>query len=53
MRNANSTANKIKAKLAFHDVSDAEALQQFTAVLQGMKNNLEYPNPPVDMATYE
>src|SRR5262245_44241805 len=53
MRNANSTANKIKAKLAFHDVSDADALQQFTAVLQGMKNNPAYPNPPVDIATYE
>ena len=47
-----STANKIKAKLAFHDVSDADALQQFTAVLQGLKNPA-YPNPPVDMATYE
>ena len=53
MRNANSTAIKIKAKLAFHDVADADALQQFHAVLQGMKNNLSYPNPPVDMATYE
>src|SRR5215831_433300 len=49
----NSTANKIKAKLAFHDVSDADALQQFTAVLQGLKNNPAYPNPPVDIATYE
>jgi hypothetical protein len=47
-----STANKIKAKLAFHDVSDADALKQFNAVLQGMKNNPAYLNPPVDMATY-
>ena len=53
MSNPNSTVNKIKAKLAFHDVSDANALQQFTAVLQGMKNNPAYPNTPVDMATYE
>src|SRR5215471_20199438 len=53
MSNANSTANKIKAKLAFHDVSDTDALQQFTAALQGLKNNPAYPNPPVDMATYE
>src|SRR6266704_5051466 len=49
----NSTANKIKAKLAFHGVSDADALQQFSAVLQGLKNNPAYPNPLVDMATYE
>ena len=51
MANNHSTANKIKAKLAFHDVSDA--LQQFYAVLQGLKGNPAYPNPPVDMATYE
>jgi hypothetical protein len=53
MSNANSTAHKIKAKLAFHNVSDADAQQQFLAVLKGMKNNPAYPNPPVDMATYE
>ena len=53
MSNAHSTANKIKAKLAFHNVSDADAQQQFLAVLKGMKNNPAYPNPPVDMATYE
>jgi hypothetical protein len=53
MSNTRSTANKIKAKLAFHGVSDADALQQFTAVLQGMKSNPAYLNPPVDMATYE
>jgi len=49
----NSTANKIKAKLAFHNVSDADAQQQFLAVLKGMKNNPAYPIPPVDMATFE
>ena len=49
----NSTANKIKAKLGFHDVLDNDALQMFTAVLQGLKNNPAYPNPAVDMATYE
>src|SRR5947207_12043555 len=53
MANDHSTANKIKAKLAFHDVSDADALQQFYAVLQGLKGNPAYPNPPVDLATYE
>ena len=53
MRNANSTANKIKARLSFHGVSDSDALQQFNAVLQGLKNNLAYPNTPVDLATYE
>ena len=53
MTNAHSTANKIKAKLAFHEVPDADALQQFTTVLQGLKNNPAYLNPPVDMATYE
>ena len=49
----NSTAHKIKAKLAFHNVSDADAQQQFLAVLKGMKNNPAYPIPPVDMVTYE
>src|SRR5229473_3610806 len=49
----NSTANKIKAKLAFHKVSDADAQQQFITVLQGLKNNPAFTNPPVDMATYE
>ena len=53
MTNAHSTANKIKAKLAFHNVLDADALQQFTTVLKGVKNNPAYPAPPVDMATYE
>src|SRR5438552_12304182 len=53
MTNANSTAHKIKAKLAFHSVSDADAQQQFLAVLKGMKNNPALTNPPVDMATYE
>ncbi len=53
MTNAHSTANKIKAKLAFHEVPDADALQQFTTVLQGLKNNPAFLNPPVDMATYE
>jgi Fibronectin type III domain len=53
MRNPNSTAHKIKARLAFHGVSDANALQQFLAVLQGLKNNPAYPNTPVDIATYE
>src|SRR5256714_14182162 len=53
MSNAHSTANKIKAKLAFHNVSDADAQQQFLAGLKGMKNNPAYPNLPVDMATYE
>src|SRR5216684_5390379 len=48
-----STANKIKAKLAFHKVSDANAQQQFITVLQGLKNNPALTNPPVDMATYE
>src|SRR5438067_12432647 len=48
-----STANKVKAKLAFHNVLDADALQQFTTVLKGVKNNPAYPAPPVDMATYE
>ena len=49
----NSTANKIKAKLGFHDVLDSDALQQFNAVLQGLKGNLAYPTPPVDLVTYE
>ena len=31
----------------------SDALQQFYAVLQGLKGNPAYPNPPVDMATYE
>src|SRR5437764_7063879 len=53
MSNANSSVNKIKAKLAFHDVSDADAQQQFLTVLQGLKNNPALTNPPVDMATYE
>ena len=53
MANNHSTASKIKAKLAFHDVSDANALQQFTAVVQGLKGNLAYTNPPVDLVTYE
>src|SRR5437867_11106218 len=49
----NSTANKIKAKLAFHNVSDADAQQQFNTVLKGLKNNPAFTNLPVDMATYE
>jgi len=49
----NSTVNKIKAKLAFHNVSDADAQQQFLAVLKGLKGNSAYPIPPVDLATYE
>ena len=49
---ANSTAHKIKAKLAFHDVSDADAQQQFLTVLKGMTNNPAFPTPPVDIATY-
>ncbi len=53
MSNAHSTANKIKAKLAFHNVSDSDAQQQFLAVLKGLKNNPALTNPPVDMATYE
>ena len=53
MSNTRSTANKIKARLAFHGVSDSDAQQQFLTVLQGMKSNPEYLNPPVDMATYE
>src|SRR5436853_6671612 len=53
MSNAHSTANKIKAKLAFHNVSDSDAQQQFLAVLKGMKNNPAFTNTPVDMATFE
>ena len=53
MGNKRSTANKIKAKLAFHNVSDADAQQQFITVLQGLKNNPAFTNTPVDMATYE
>src|SRR5437764_3952676 len=53
MSNAHSTANKIKAKLAFHNVSDADAQQRFITVLQGLKNNPAFTNQPVDMATYE
>jgi hypothetical protein len=53
MGNKHSTANKVKAKLAFHNVSDSDAQQQFLAVLQGLKNNPTLTNPPVDMATYE
>ena len=53
MTNAHSTAHKIKAKLAFHNVSDADTQQQFRAELKGMKNNPAYPIPAVDMATYE
>jgi hypothetical protein len=53
MKSENSTANKIKAKLAFHQVPDADALQLFSAALQGLKNNPAYPNTPVDMAAYE
>ena len=49
----NSIAHKIKAKLAFHGVSDADAQQQFLAVLKGMKGNSAYLVPPVDLATYE
>jgi len=49
----NSSVNKIKAKLAFHDVSDADAQQQFLAVLKGLKGNSAYPIPPVDLAAYE
>ena len=52
MSNAHSTANKIKAKLAFHNVSDADAQQQFLAVLKGMTGNAAFLTPPVDMATY-
>src|SRR5207248_10381370 len=32
---------------------DADAQQQFLAVLKGMKNNPAYPIPPVDMVTFE
>ena len=34
MSNANSTANKIKARLAFHKVSDSDAQVQFQAALK-------------------
>jgi Fibronectin type III domain len=53
MTNTHSTAHKIKAKLAFHDVPDADALQRFSAVLEGLKNNPAFPNLPVDIVTYE
>ena len=49
----NSSVNKIKAKLTFHNVSDADAQQRFLAVLKGLKGNPAFPNTPVDIATYE
>ena len=53
MTNKHSTANKIKAKLAFHNVSDPDALKVFNMALAGLKGNPAYPNPPVDLAIFE
>jgi hypothetical protein len=48
-----STANQIKAKLAFHYVSDMDTVKALTAAYDGLSNNPAYPNPPVDLATYK
>jgi len=53
MGNANSSVNKIKAKLSFHHVPDLDAQQQFLAALKGLKGNTAYPIPPVDLAAFE
>ena len=49
----NSTANQIKAKLGFHDVSDMEVVKALTTVHDALFNNPAYPTPPVDLATYK
>jgi hypothetical protein len=54
MANTNSsTANKIKAKLGFHNVSDMDTVKALTAAHDGLFNNPAYPTPPVELATYK
>jgi hypothetical protein len=53
MTNKHSTAYKIKAKLAFHNMSDPDALKVFNMALAGLKGNPAYPNPPVDLTLFE
>src|SRR5437870_7087470 len=54
MANTNSsTANKIKAKLGFHNVSDMDTVKALTAAHDGLFHNPAYPTPPVELATYK
>ena len=53
MKEANSTANKIKAKLGLRDVSDTDAAKAFMTSYNGLLNNPKYTNLPVDLASYK
>src|SRR6202140_2731231 len=53
MKNANTTPNKIKAKLGLKGVSDPDAANTFMTTYSGLLNNPKYTNPPVDLAIYK
>lgn len=48
-----STPYKIKAKLAFHGVSDMDVVKGLVTTHDDLFNNPAYANPPVDLATYK
>src|SRR5689334_10922898 len=43
---------KIKAKLGFHGVSNADVLKAGNTAYDGLLNNTAYPNPPVALPTF-
>src|SRR6266404_5600110 len=53
MKKANTTPNKIKAKLGLQGVSDTDAAKTFMTAYHGLLNNPKYSNPPVDLAIYK
>ena len=53
MNKANTTPNKIKAKLGLKGVSDTDAAKAFMTSYNGLLNNPKYTNPPVDLAIYK
>ena len=53
MKKANTTPNKIKAKLGLQGVSDPDAAKTFMTAYNGLLNNSKYPNPPVDLTIYK
>jgi hypothetical protein len=53
MKKKSSTPHQIKAKLAFHNVSDMDTVKALTAGYTGLLNNPAYPKSPVDLATYK
>ena len=53
MKNANSTPNKIKAKLGLHGVSGVDTVKALMTAYEGLLNNSKFTNLPVDLATFK